>query len=66
MASLGELTAGNAHEIQNPLNFVNNFSDINTELVDEANMEMERGNADEVKAILSDIKDNEQKIKPSW
>jgi signal transduction histidine kinase len=62
MASLGEMTAGIAHEIQNPLNFVNNFSDINSELVEELKEEIEKGNLDEVKALATDIAENEQKI----
>ena len=50
-----------AHEIQNPLNFVNNFSEVNKELIEEMKQEIDKGNYEEVKAIAKDIKDNEKK-----
>jgi len=62
LASLGELTAGIAHEIQNPLNFVNNFAEVSAEMLDDMEEELDKGDTSEAKALAADLKNNLKKI----
>ncbi len=62
MTSLGELTAGIAHEIQGPLNFVNNFAEVNQQMIDELKKELKKGKVDDALSIADDVQQNEEKI----
>ncbi len=62
MASLGEVTSGIAHEIQNPLNFINNFSDVSVEMFEEMMDAYRKGDKDEIRELANEILDNLKKI----